>query len=199
MIRERQTQAAVARFEISQITAMSSMETLRDHEAGYGSLKTGADPLKPAEHKKSWRRVGLAVAVLSAVALGSVAAIKTTSARRGSQPTAYSLFSAYDNVSIKSHISDTVKVIVSYDKFCTRSNDKFEIAPEGTWTAPSRGAFGRCRVTGLSGTIRATNGGKQDGKEYETERKWYMDGSSDSKWGVYYDLKKDGKYRFTSE
>jgi hypothetical protein len=54
-----------------------------DQETGYGSLKTEADALMPAEPEKSWRRVGVAVAALSVLALGTVAAIKTTSSKRG--------------------------------------------------------------------------------------------------------------------
>ena len=63
-------------------------KTQSDQETGYGTLKTEADALKPAEPKKSWRRVGTAV-VLPALALGAVAVVKTTSSKRGSQPTAF--------------------------------------------------------------------------------------------------------------
>ena len=61
-------------------------KTLVDQETGYSSLSE-ATPLK--EHKSSWRRSGVAAAVLSALALGAVAAIKTTSPMRGSKNTAF--------------------------------------------------------------------------------------------------------------
>ena len=118
--------------------------TLLDQETGYSSLSE-ATPLK--EHKSSWRRSGVAAAVLSALALGAVAAVKTTSAKRGSQPTAF-----YPKVSISNPLEYKVYGTVSYGDpgglFC--KHDDYSVAPKAAWTASSRGA---CLVTKITASV----------------------------------------------
>lgn len=132
-------------------------KTILDQETGYSSLSE-ATPLKPVEHKKGWRRVGVAAAIVSAFALGAVAAVKTTSAKRGSQPTAF-----YPLVSVSNSVQYVVSGTVEYaSAFC--SNDDFALTPNTVWTATSRGA---CLVTKITATVK-TPQGNIDATPYES-------------------------------
>ena len=123
-----------------------------DQETGYSSLSE-ATPLK--EHKSSWRRSGVAAAVLSALALGVVAAINTSSPKRASKTTE---LEDYPLVSISNTVDHKVSGTVSYGGratifFC--KPDYYSIAPKATWTASSRGL---CLVTKITATVEAPYG-----------------------------------------
>ena len=120
-------------------------KTLVDQETGYSSLSE-ATPLK--EHKSSWRRSGVAAAVLSALALGAVAAIKTTSPMRGSKNTAF-----YPKATIENWSKLPVSGEVHYagdGLFCRA--DSYSLKKRGdVWTAKSRGG---CLLTEITATIK---------------------------------------------
>ena len=83
-------------------------KTLVDQETGYSSLSE-ATPLK--EHKSSWRRVGVAAAVLSALALVAVAATNTSSPKRANKTTE---LEDYPLVSISNTVDHKVSGMVAY-------------------------------------------------------------------------------------
>jgi hypothetical protein len=133
-------------------------KTILDQETGYSSLSE-ATPLKIAEPKKSWRRVGVAAAVLSALILGAVAALKTTSPKRASKKTNL----AYPLVSVSNSVPYVVSGTVVYaSAFC--SNDDFDITPNTVWTATSRGV---CLVTKIKAYVKTPNG-NVDATPYES-------------------------------
>ena len=126
-------------------------KTLVDQETGYSSLSE-ATPLK--EHKSSWRRSGVAAAVLSALALGAVAAIKTTSPMRGSKNTAF-----YPKATIENWSKLPVSGEVHYagdGLFCRA--DSYSLKKRGdVWTAKSRGG---CLLTEITATIKKKRKGR---------------------------------------
>ena len=123
------------------------MSPINDQETGYSSLSE-ATPLKIAEPKKSWRRVGVAAAIVSALALGAVAAIKTTSPMRGSKNTAF-----YPKATIENWSKLPVSGEVHYagdGLFCHA--DSYSLKKRGdVWTAKSRGG---CLLTKITATIK---------------------------------------------
>jgi hypothetical protein len=124
-------------------------KTILDQETGYSSLSE-ATPLKPVEHKKSWRRVGVAAAVLSVLALGAVAALKTTSPKRASKTTELD----YPLVSVSNSVQYVVSGTVEYASFLC-SDDDFDVTPNTVWTATSRGV---CLVTKITATVKTPQG-----------------------------------------
>jgi len=123
------------------------MSPINDQETGYSSLSE-ATPLKIAEPKKSWRRVGVAAAIVSALALAA-AAVKTTSAKRGSQPTAF-----YPLVSVSNSVEYIVSGTVHYSSWLC-SDDDFDITPNTAWAASSRGA---CLIKEITATVTTPDG-----------------------------------------
>jgi len=154
------------------------MSPINDQETGYSSLSE-ATPLKIAEPKKSWRRVGVAAAIVSALALGAVAAIKTTSAKRGSQPTAF-----YPDVTVVNNVDYPVSGTVNY---ASCDHDSFtNLEPGSTWKASSRGVFGWCLVTSVNANVQEPDGTNVAATAYTSS------GTGFSQWSVIED--KDGKY-----
>ena len=124
--------------------------TLLDQETGYSSLSE-ATPLK--EHKSSWRRVGVAAAVLSALALVAVAATNTSSPKRANKTTE---LEDYPLVSISNTVDHKVSGMVSYaGPYLLCKTDYYSIAPKGSWTASSRGL---CLVTKITAAVEAPYG-----------------------------------------
>ena len=171
--------------------AMSTNEEtlllVQDQEAG-GSLKTEADALKPVAPKKSWRRVGLAAGALSVLALGSVAAVKTASVKRGgSQPT--NLVPYYDEyypVSVEDHTNSGYHIYGKVNYYACSSDD-YHLKPGKdlhngypTFTAKSLmslvGSKERpdwCQVTEVSAWVR-TPGGAVHATSYK--KGWHTGG-----------------------